>query len=41
MIRGFVLCLIILIVLAVAGGWLVFQHMDISAMDRPASAAPA
>jgi mono/diheme cytochrome c family protein len=35
MIRGFVLCLIILIVLAVAGAWLVFQHMDISAMDRP------
>jgi len=35
MLRGFVLCIILLIVLAIAGGWIAFQHMEISALGRP------
>ena len=35
MIRGFILCIVLLIVLAIAGGWFVLTHMDVSALDRP------
>jgi mono/diheme cytochrome c family protein len=35
MLRGFILCVILMIVLAIAGGWFMLQHMDISAMNRP------
>jgi mono/diheme cytochrome c family protein len=35
MLRGFVLCLVLMIVLAIAGGWFVLHSMDISALNRP------
>jgi mono/diheme cytochrome c family protein len=35
MIRGFILCIVVLLVLAIAGGWFVLTHMDVSALDRP------
>jgi mono/diheme cytochrome c family protein len=35
MIRGFILCIVVLILLAIVGGWFALQHMDISAMNRP------
>jgi len=35
MIRGFILCIVVMIVLAIAGGWFVLQHMEISSLDRP------
>jgi mono/diheme cytochrome c family protein len=35
MVRGFVLCIVLLIVLAIGGGWFMLQHMEISALDRP------
>ena len=35
MLRGFILCIVFLIVLGIAGGWFVFQHMEISALGHP------
>jgi mono/diheme cytochrome c family protein len=35
MLRGFVLCIVLLIVLALIGGWFVLQHMDISSLNEP------
>ncbi len=35
MLRGFILCIVLLIVLGIAGGWFMLQHMDISSLDRP------
>ena len=35
MLRGFILCIVLLMVLAVVGGWFLLQHMDISSLDRP------
>ena len=35
MLRGFILCIVLLIVLAIAGGWFMLQHMDVSSLDRP------
>jgi mono/diheme cytochrome c family protein len=34
MLRGFILCIVVLIVLGIAGGWFVFQHMEISALGH-------
>jgi mono/diheme cytochrome c family protein len=35
MFRGFILCIVLLMVLAIAGGWFTLTHMDISSLDRP------
>jgi mono/diheme cytochrome c family protein len=35
MLRGFILCFVLLIVLAIVGGWFVLQNMDISALNHP------
>ncbi len=35
MLRGFVFCLVLMIVLAIGGCWLVLHTMDISALNRP------
>ena len=35
MLRGFILCIVVMTVLAIAGGWFVLHSMDISALNRP------
>jgi mono/diheme cytochrome c family protein len=35
MLRGFVVCIVLMIVLAIAGCWFVLHSMDISALNRP------
>jgi len=35
MLRGFILCIVVLMVLGLAGGWFVFQHMEITSLGHP------
>jgi mono/diheme cytochrome c family protein len=35
MLRGFILCIVLLIVVGLTGGWFVMEHMDISALGHP------